>query len=400
MITPFSGSNRNDGHMKRLLLLGSTGSIGRQCIDVVQHHADRFCITGIAARRNATLLQKQVELFNPRWVAIADQEAARAFDRTRIPSDTQVFVGEDAFSELTRECEADVAVVATVGAAGFRPTFEAVRRGMNIALANKEVLAMAGDLLMREARRHGAPVVPIDSEHSAILQCMQCGSREEALRIILTASGGPFRGQTPDQYENVSVQEALNHPTWSMGDKITIDSATLFNKGLEVIEAHHLFDMPLNRIEVIVHPQSIIHSMVEFNDGSIMAQLGDADMRTPIQYALSYPGRIERSGRKLNLLDTPQLTFFPPDMKSFPCLRLAYEAAEIGGDAPAYLSVANEEIVEAFLRERIPFGAIPRLLDASLSRHTPRKDYTLEDIHAVDAEARRVTRELIEAQRS
>ena len=248
---------------------------------------------------------------------------------------------------------------------------------------------------MQNARAHHVSVVPIDSEHSAILQCIQSGRVEEIDRIILTASGGPFRGKQPADFENVPIEEALNHPTWNMGAKITIDSATLFNKGLEVIEAHHLFDTPLECIDVVVHPQSIIHSMVEFCDGSVMAQLGDADMRTPIQCALSYPERIERSGRKLNLLEISELTFFPPDLESFPCLALAYEAARIGGTMPAYLSVANEEIVEAYLKERIPFGAIPRILEKSLGRHSPIIDYTLEDIQDVDDESRRITREIM-----
>lgn len=383
--------------MKRLMLLGSTGSIGQQSLDVVRNHKDKFKIVGLATRRNVTLLQEQVEEFKPKWVAVSDEDAAKNYPQDSLPQKTELLSGANAFCEIAQACNADTAVVATVGAAGFKPTFEAVSAGMQIALANKEVLAMAGGLLMKVARESNAPVIPIDSEHSAIWQCLQCGKHDEVLKIILTASGGPFRGQTPDQFENVKVEEALNHPTWNMGAKITIDSATLFNKGLEVIEAHHLFDQPLDCIDVVVHPQSIIHSMVEFFDGSIMAQLGDADMRTPIQYALSFPERIERTGRKLNLLDTPNLTFFSPDMDSFPCLRLCYEAARIGGTMPAYLSVANEEVVDSFLNERIPFGAIPRLLEASMNKHQPVKDYTLEDIYATDAEARQRASELIQS---
>lgn len=381
----------------RLVLLGSTGSIGKQSLEVVRQHHDAFSIAGLGTRRNVDTLQKQVQDFQPAFVAVADLDAAAEFDRSVLPPGATFLTGPDALSEMARECPADVAVVATVGAAGFRPTFAAVQAGKNIALANKEVLAMAGGLLMKEAKQYNTPIVPIDSEHSAILQCIQCGQLSEIDRIVLTASGGPFRGQQPEQFENVSVQEALQHPTWSMGAKITIDSATLFNKGLEVIEAHHLFQQPLEQIDVIVHPQSIIHSMVEFTDGSVMAQLGDADMRTPIQYALSYPRRIERSGRKLNLLEIAELTFFPPDLDSFPCLRLAYEAARIGGTMPAYLSVANEEVVEAFLQERISFGAIPRLLEDSMMRHQPTIDYCLDDIYATDEEARRITRERIAA---
>lgn len=317
------------------------------------------------------------------------------FPRQDLPPETEFLTGPDSLIEIVQRCKADVAVIATVGAVGFRPTFEAVRSGMNVALANKEVLAMAGGLLMKSARQAGVSVVPIDSEHSAILQCLQSGRPEEVERIILTASGGPFRGKKPEDFEDMPVEAALRHPTWNMGAKITIDSATLFNKGLEVIEAHHLFSLALDKIDVVVHPQSIIHSMVEFCDGSIMAQLGDADMRTPIQYALSYPERLPRSGRKLNLLEISQLTFYPPDIQSFPCLSLAYQAARTGGTMPAYLSVANEEIVAAYLDGRISFGSIPRLLERSMNRHSPLAEYTLGDIHETDREARRIALETI-----
>ncbi len=382
--------------MKHLIILGSTGSIGTQCLDVVRTHPNEFKIDALATRRQVDLLAEQVKEFEPAWVGVVDEEAAQRFPKEILPSTSQFVSGPDAMNAVARQAEGDVAVIATVGAAGFKPTFEAVKAGKQIALANKEVLAMAGDLLMSAAEESGVPVLPIDSEHSAIQQCLHCGQHAEVYKIILTASGGPFRGKTPEDFENVSVKEALKHPTWSMGAKITIDSATLFNKGLEVIEAHHLFNQPLDNIDVIVHPQSIIHSMIEFIDGSIMAQLGDADMRTPIQYALSFPNRIERSGRKLNLLDYPELTFYPPDMNSFPCLSLAYEAARIGGTMPAYLSVANEEVVEAFLEEKINFGSIPKLLEASMKKHKPVLQYSLEDIYACDDEARQKTRELIE----
>lgn len=381
--------------IKRLLLLGSTGSIGEQCLDVVRKHGDRFAVEGLGARKNIGALTAQVEEFKPRWVAVTDPEAAAEF-RSRMDTSRFEFIeGPEGFSRLARDCEAEVAVIATVGAAGFAPTFEAIEAGKHIALANKEVLAMAGGLLMERARARGVPVAPIDSEHSAILQCLQCGRHEEASRIILTASGGPFRGKKPADFENVSVREALRHPTWSMGAKITIDSATLFNKGLEVIEAHHLFGQPLEKIDVIVHPQSIIHSMVEFVDGSIMAQLGDADMRTPIQYALSYPERIERSGRVLNLLEIGELTFYPPDTESFPCLTLAYDAARAGGTMPAYVSVANEELVEAFLKETISFGKIPAYLERAMRRHRPVLDYGLGDVREAAREAKIRTREII-----
>ncbi|MGI6456897.1 MAG: 1-deoxy-D-xylulose-5-phosphate reductoisomerase [bacterium] len=381
--------------MTQLILLGSTGSIGCQCLDVVRNHPDLFEIEALATNRRDDLLWQQVQEFKPSLVAIIDAEAAARFPQNQLPEGTQFFQGPNALCEMVQAAKGDVAVIATVGAAGFRPTFEAIRQRKHIALANKEVLAMAGSLLMQEARKYQVPIVPIDSEHSAILQCLQSGQHEEVHKIILTASGGPFRGKTPEEFENVSVREALKHPTWTMGAKITIDSATLFNKGLEVIEAHHLFNQSLEKIDVIVHPQSIIHSMVEFIDGSVIAQMGDADMRTPIQYALSYPARIERSGRKLNLLEISQLTFFPPDLKSFRCLALAYDAARQGGTLPAYLSVANEVLVDAFLNERISFGMIPRYLEVSLNHHKGIKDYSLDDIYHTDEEARRITQEII-----
>ena len=378
-----------------LLVLGSTGSIGEQCLDVVRHHADRFRVSGLATRKNVELLAKQIGEFNPQYVAVTDPQAAQELKSNHHLNGIQLLDGEDGMIRIAEECRADVAVVSTVGAAGFKPTFAAVASGKNIALANKEVLAMAGGLLMSAARERDVPIIPIDSEHSAILQCLQSGHESEVSRIILTASGGPFRGKTPGEFENVTVAEALKHPTWTMGAKITIDSATLFNKGLEVIEAHHLFNLPIHQIDVIVHPQSIIHSMVEFVDGSVMAQLGDADMRTPIQYALSYPRRIERTGRKLDLLEIAQMTFFPPDLESFPCLRLAYQAANEGGTMPAFLSVANEELVYAFLDERIRFGSISKYLEVCMNRHHNQKEYTLDDIHNATDEARRLAQECI-----
>lgn len=381
--------------MKKLILLGSTGSIGRQCLDVVRTHPDKFEIVALATHRNQKILAQQCREFKPQYVALVNEEAASQFPIDELEAGVEFITGTGSLVELARRCEADVAVIATVGAVGFKPTFEAIHSGKNIALANKEVLAMAGDLLMQNARKCGVSVVPIDSEHSAILQCLQSGRNGEVERIILTASGGPFRGKKPEDFENVPVEAALKHPTWNMGAKITIDSATLFNKGLEVIEAHHLFDTPLERIDVVVHPQSIIHSMVEFCDGSIVAQLGDADMRTPIQYALSYPERIRRSGRKLDLLEISQLTFFPPDLDSFPCLKLAYEAARTGGTLPAYLSVANEEVVDSYLNGRICFGAIPRILERSMRRHSSIQPYTLDDIGEVDRESRQITQEII-----
>ncbi|HOE09953.1 MAG TPA: 1-deoxy-D-xylulose-5-phosphate reductoisomerase [bacterium] len=381
--------------MKSIVILGSTGSIGTQCLDVIRQHKDRFRVLGLAAGANGRLLAKQVEEFRPRVCGLVE-----AKEPTPLPADWEgeFLSGPEVLSALAVLPEADMVVVATVGAAGLDPTLQAIASGKDIAIANKEVLVMAGDLAIAEARKHAVRLLPIDSEHSAVLQCLTAGRREEIRSIILTASGGPFRRWDVERIPYATPEDALAHPTWDMGPKITIDSATMFNKGLEIIEAHHLFDLPVDRIHVLIHPQSIVHSMVEYCDGSVIAQLGTTDMRTPIQLALSYPERLPAPAEPLDLTQLAGLEFMEPDMERYPCLELAREAAHIGGTMPAFLSVVNEELVAAFLGHRIGFGAIPDLMAQAMERHTPIQDYSLQTIHETDREARMVARGLMGGQ--
>ena len=378
--------------MNKIVILGSTGSIGTQCLNVVSQWPNRFKVLGLSANQNAELLIDQVTQYKPQQVVLM---APEAFQKTlgSVPEGTLVHQGLEGLELLATLPEADTVVVATVGAIGLRPTLSAIQQGKKVALANKEVLVMAGELMMREVEKHGATLLPIDSEHSAIMQCLVGGKKKEVRRIIVTASGGPFRKASPETMEQITVAQALNHPTWTMGPKITIDSATLMNKGLEVIECFHLFQVPLEQIEVVVHPQSIIHSMVEFVDGSIIAQLASTDMRVPIQYALSYPERLSTHTEYLDLAQISKLTFEEPAHDHFPCLSLAYESLRIGGTAPAVLSVANEVAVEAFLNEKIGFIDIPRTIEKTLADHKPIPEPDIDTILAVEAETRKKLRE-------
>ena len=377
---------------KRIALLGSTGSIGTQTLDVVRTHPDSFEVVTLATGSNAALLERQMAEFVPRHVGLISGDGAGSI----LSGHPGFRTGPDVFVELASLDDADIVVVATTGAVGLLLTMAALEVGKRVTIANKEVLVMAGDLVMAAAEAHGGELIPIDSEHSAILQCLEAGRHEEVEQIILTSSGGPFRGKALAEIADATVKDALNHPTWSMGKKITIDSATLFNKGLEIIEAHHLFRQPYDRIHVVVHPQSIVHSMVEFRDGSILAQLGDTDMRTPIQFALSFPDRLLPSARRLHVEELTQLTFEAPDPQTFPCLRLAREAGVAGGTLPAFASVANEELVDAFLNGRIRFGQIPALLEQAMERHEVQPVRSIPAILDVDLEARRITQELID----
>lgn len=374
---------------RRISILGSTGSIGVQTLDVIRDHPDIFEVVGLAGRHNLDLLNKQIQEFRPRVATAARPN--ECLDKSTgcrwMSEDLQGLV------EVATLDEADTVVVATVGAAGLVPTLAALRAGKNVALANKEVLVMGGEILMAESLRLNRPIIPIDSEHSAILQCLQGENRQAIEKIVITASGGPFREWDAERIRTATVAQALNHPTWSMGRKITVDSATLLNKGLEVIEAHHLFDIPVDRIEVVIHPQSIIHSMVEFTDGAVIAQMGVPDMKVPIQYALTYPDRLPRKDPTLHLPSLGSLTFSEPDFNRFPCLRMAFEACRLGGGYPTVLSVANEVAVAAFLAERIPFGAIPETIDRALQRHTEPRSLAFETILEID----RTTRDFLTA---
>ncbi len=355
---------------RKIAVLGSTGSIGTQTLDVIRDHPDYFQVVGLAARRNVELLRTQVQEFRPRLASLEDPGCVAGQGLGCCVAAP----GIEGLVEVATHPEVDTVVVATVGAAGLVPTLAALRAGKRIALANKEVLVMGGDILMAEVKRLKGTILPIDSEHSAILQCLQGENHNRIRRIVITASGGPFRKWPAERIRAATVADALNHPTWSMGPKITIDSATLMNKGLEVIEAHHLFNLPVEQIDVVIHPQSIVHSMVEFTDGAVMAQLGVPDMKIPIQLALAYPDRLPRQDPALDLPALGTLTFGVPDLDRFPCLAMAREACRRGSGYPAVLSVANEEAVAAFLNERITFSEISQYIGEELETfHDPGK---------------------------
>ena len=371
--------------VKRVAVLGSTGSIGQQTLDVVRALPGQFRVVGLAAGKNVELLAEQIGEFKPEFVyySSADNQNKKAHSRL---SDTgcEFLPLED----MACHPDVDIAVIATSGTAGLSPTLAAVKAGKNVALANKESLVAAGEIITGEARQSGARILPIDSEHSAIWQCLN-GERQEAHRIILTASGGPFHEYSAAQIKEVTVEQALKHPSWQMGRKVTIDSATLMNKGLEVIEAHWLFHMPIDNITVLIHPQSIIHSMVEFIDGSLKAQLSYPDMRLPIQYALSYPDRIANPQLpRLDWSNLSSLTFEQPDLDKFPCLRLAIEAGKNGGTCPAVLCAADEVAVELFLSQRISFVDIAHLIERVLEQHQKVAHPGIEEVMAADTWAR------------
>jgi len=371
--------------VKRLAILGSTGSIGQQTLEVVRALPQRFRIVGLAAGKNTGLLTKQINEFKPRFVYYQNAKEHLANAEYELLS----------LEDIACHPQVDIVVIATSGKSGLSPTLAAVKAGKNVALANKESLVVAGELITNEAKLNAARILPVDSEHSAIWQCLN-GERQPAAQLILTASGGPFRHYSPAQLKGVTAKQALKHPTWQMGRKVTIDSATLMNKGLEVIEAHWLFDTPFAHIKILIHPQSIIHSMVEFIDGSIKAQLGYPDMRLPIQYALSYPERL--SNPQLPRLDWSRinnLTFEQPNFDAFPCLKLAIEAGKKGGTYPAVICAADEVAVELFLSERIKFTDIPNLVKQTLEQHQAIVHPTLEEILAADAWAREKVLKLI-----
>src|SRR2546423_3600936 len=382
--------------MKRIAILGSTGSIGRSTLSVVDSFPDRFQVISLAAGRNVDLAFEQAQRWRPRVVSVAAESQAENL-KIRLKSagvnGIEVVHGAGGTVRVATHPEADFVVSAIVGVAGLEATYEAVRAGKTVGLANKECLVVAGELITAEARKQGKPLLPIDSEHNAVHQCLRGGRMEEVARIWLTASGGPFLHTPKSEFASISVQQALNHPTWKMGRRITIDSATLMNKGFEVIEACRLFNLPPSQVEVIVHPQSTIHSMVEFNDGSILAQLSVTDMRLPILYALTYPERIE-SDLKFNVLDLKRLDFAAPDLNKFPCLRLAYEAAAQGGAKTIALNAADEVAVAAFLEGKIAFNDIPRTIEETLVETPDRHPESIKEVLEVDAESRRTASRL------
>lgn len=385
--------------MKRLAILGSTGSIGRNVLDVVRQFPERFQIVGLAAGRNLPLLAEQIRYFRPAVVSVQDRELAGELSRM-LASDNHVRVvpGIAGAQEVAAGTQADLVVSAMVGAVGLEPTLTAIREGIAVALANKETLVTAGALVMAAARQHNVPIIPIDSEHSAIFQAIQGNQAKDIRRLWITASGGPFLRKTREELASVTAAEALKHPNWNMGPKITIDSATLMNKGLEVIEASVLFNLPPQRIEVHVHPQSIIHSLVEYIDGSVIGQLGIPDMRVPISYALAYPERLPLNLPPLDLFQVGRLDFEPPDLERFPCLGLAFQALEEGGDMPAVLNAANEVAVAAFLQGAISFPEIARLISQVMAAHAVQPLTSLEQVLAVDRRARQAASTIISQQ--
>ena len=378
--------------MKGLSILGATGSVGTNVLRVVDAFPGRFTVVGLSAGDNVEKLAEQVARHRPRLVSVRSAATRDALGRLLDLGATRVVVGEEGAVEVATHPDADVVVASAVGAVGLVPTYRALQAGKDVALANKETLVMAGELMVAEARARGGKLLPIDSEHCALHQCLEGRRPDEVRRLVLTASGGPFRTRARESFDRVTPAEALAHPTWSMGRKITIDSATLMNKGLEVIEARWLFGVSAGRVEVLIHPQSVVHSMVEFVDGTVLAQLGVTDMRLPIQYALSYPERWEAAIPGIDFSRGLRLEFETPDHGRFPCLGLAYRALEGGGSLPAVLNAANEEAVGAFLDGRIGFPAIPEAIREVMDDHPPRTVATLDDVLAADAWARERTR--------
>ena len=373
---------------EKIAILGSTGSIGKNSIEVIANFPDQFKVSYLTVNNNIDALCDQVRRFRPKGVVVLDGDSA-AECKKRIDGATEVLVGEEGLEEIVQREDVDVVISSLVGFAGLRPTIAAIRAKKKIALANKETLVVAGEIIMRLVKETGGILIPVDSEHSAIFQCLIGESGSSVAKIILTASGGPFLNTPKEMLKNVSVEEALHHPNWKMGNKVTIDSATLMNKGLEVIEAHWLFEIPPEKIDIVIHPQSIIHSMVEFIDGSVKAQLGMPDMKIPIQYALTYPERAASNVARVDFPKLREMTFFAPDIERFQCLRLAYDALNEGGTMPAALNAANEIAVRRFLEGKIAFQQIPETICRTMEHHNVTGRPTLDDIIAADASARR-----------
>ena len=379
--------------MKNITLLGSTGSIGRQTVEVALANPDKIKIKALVAHKSDELLEEQIKVLQPDLAVLSDKEAAARLT-SRYHGRTEILAGEEGVLAAATYAGSDTVLASMVGYAGLRPTLAAINCGKNIALANKETLVAAGSIVMQAVADKGVSLTPVDSEHSAIFQALRGGRENEVKRLIITASGGPFRGKKRSELENVTLAQCLNHPNWSMGKKVTLDSSTLANKGLEVMEAHWLFNMPYEKIAVVVHPQSIVHSAVQFADGAVKAQLGVPDMRLPIQYAFSYPSRLHLSSQRLNLLEHP-LEFFKPDMQKFRCLALAFEALEQGGNMPCIVNAANEVVNKGFLEDRCGFLQMSHIIEQTMGRvpfdATP--DY--DTYVATDREARRVAAELL-----
>ena len=373
--------------MKNVSVLGSTGSIGKQTLEVAAANPDKIKIRALAAHTSDVLLEEQINIFQPDIAALSDEAAAERLKK-RYTGKTKILAGEAGLLEVATFSEVDTVLASMVGYAGLRPTLAAIEHGKDIALANKETLVAAGSIVMSAVAEHNVTLLPVDSEHSAIFQALAGGKHQEVKRLLITASGGPFRGKSKAELENVTLEQCLKHPNWSMGRKITVDSSTLANKGLEVIEAHWLFDMPYDKIDVVVHPQSIVHSMVEFTDGSVIAQMGLPDMRLPIQYAFSYPERYDNAFGQLDFVKAGTLTFLAPDTEAFLALKIAVECGRQGGTLPCAFNAANEEAVYAFLDGKIKYMDIVKTIEHVVGRHQNILQPVLEDIENADASAR------------
>ena len=373
--------------------MGSTGSIGRNALRVIEALGPEYQVIGLSAHNSVELLARQTRQYKPRFVAVTNEDSVAKFRSLVAGLDVGILTGPDSLTELAQAEGVDTVLTAVVGAAGLPSALAAAQCGKRLAIANKEPLAMAGELLTQVAKEHGSVLLPVDSEHSAVFQALQSGSAREVQRILLTGSGGPFRGASLDDLQEVTVEQALNHPVWNMGPKITIDSATMMNKALEIIEARWLFDVPIDRIEVLIHPESIVHSLVEFVDGSVVAQLGEPDMCLPIQYALTYPQRVPGIAKRLHLEEIGELHFERPDPRTFRALSLAYEVGRTGGTAAAVFNAANEAAVEEFLAGEIKFLQIMELVEYCLSKHNVKRTACLEELLEADAWARREARD-------
>lgn len=384
--------------MKNLSILGSTGSIGCNTLKIAEMFSDRFAVKALAAKNNIPRLVRQIERFCPEIAVVFDEATAVELNK-KLPAgtDVEVLFGENGYNAAATHESVDLVVVAVVGAAGLMPTLAAIAAGKNIALANKETLVMAGNIVIEQAELNNIAILPIDSEHSAVFQCIEGNRREDVDKIILTASGGPFLNLPEKEFNKITPKDALNHPNWNMGKKISVDSATLMNKGLEAIEAKYLFDVSQEMIDVVIHPQSVIHSMVSFKDGTVMAQLGIPDMKGAIAYAMAYPERLALGQPIPNFVRIGKLTFEKPDIKKFPCLALAYAACEAGRTFPAVLNAANEVAVAAFLENSLPFIKIPQIIEKTMEHHVVVTDPTLSDILEADQWARKQAQNLINA---
>lgn len=380
--------------MKKVVILGSTGSVGKIALEVIRKFPDKFKVLGLAAKSSINILEEQIREFNPQYVAVVDKKACDEL-RKRVKG-LEILMGNEGVCKLAKLKEADIILSAIVGAAGLLPTFEAIKAGKVIGLANKESLVMAGEIIKREAKISGAKIIPVDSEHSAVFQCINSCNKPYIKKIWLTASGGPFRGKKSHEIENVTPQEALNHPKWKMGKRITIDSATLMNKGFEVIEAHYLFDIPAENIDVLIHPQSIIHCLIEFIDGTYLAQMSMPDMKAPVALALSLTERLPQIIQPIDWQITNNLQFEIPDTNVFPCLKLAYEALKAGGSMPAVLNAADEVAVEAFLSGKLKFKEIYKVIKKVMDAHKIVSVSSIEEVLQVDSWARKRAKKEIE----